>query len=51
MITEIDLDYFLAGFPRSEINALLVYPAETEEQAKAIFTEVTDNLGTDVWKL
>ena len=51
VITEIDLDYFLAGFPRSEINALLVYPAETEEQAKAIFTEVTDNLGTDVWKL
>ena len=51
VITEIDLDYFLAGFPRSETNALLVYPAETEEQAKAIFTEVTDNLGADVWKL
>ena len=62
VITEIDLDYFLADFPLSETKlqipaadpsakVLLVYPAETEEQAKAIFTEVTDNLGADVWKL
>lgn len=61
-ITEIALKFFCAGFPLSETklqipaaapsaNVLLVYPAETEEQAKAIFTEVTDNLGTDVWKL
>ncbi len=61
-ITEIALKFFCAGFPLSEAklqiptadpsaNVLLVYPAETEEQAKAILTEVTDDLGVDVWKL
>lgn len=62
VIIEIGLEFFCAGFslcetklqiPAADPSAkvLLVYPAETEEQAKAIFTEVTDNLGADVWKL
>lgn len=62
VITELGLEFFCAGFPLSETklqipaaaqsaNVLLVYPAETEEQAKTIFTEVTDNLGADVWEL